>query len=157
MQVPPEIEIKRITAADTHDIRHVMLQPGRPREDCDFSDDSILGTFHLGAFWEGRHVGITTVYHKDNETVFAAVPEIQRDKMYQLRGMATLPEYQGRGIGRALLEEACRSVRELHGELLWINARTVAVPFYEVNSFTLLGDEFEIPGIGPNYLMWRML
>jgi len=41
------------------------------------------------------------------------------------------------------------------GTMLWFNARTVAVPFYEKHGFATRGDEFEIPGVGPHYVMWQ--
>jgi hypothetical protein len=36
---------------------------------------------------------------------------------------------------------------------VWCNARTPAVGFYEKLGFSTIGEEFELPPIGPHYLM----
>jgi GNAT superfamily N-acetyltransferase len=68
---------------------------------------------------------------------------------YQLRGMATDPDLAGQGIGSHFLQA-------LHEELdssWWCNAREVAVRFYERNGLERIGEPFDIPGIGPHYVM----
>ena len=50
-----------------------------------------------------------------------------------------------------------RCFREIHsggGSYLWCNARLIAVPFYERMGLTAVGDLFEMPEIGPHYVMW---
>jgi hypothetical protein len=54
-----------------------------------------------------------------------------------------------------VLEECFAVVRENGGRYLWCNARLVAVPFYERLGLEAVGPEFDIPGIGPHYVMWR--
>ena len=34
------------------------------------------------------------------------------------------------------------------------NARTGAVPFYHTHGWTTLGEEFDIPTVGPHFRMW---
>ena len=34
-----------------------------------------------------------------------------------------------------------------------INARTLAVPFYRAHGFVSVGEEFEIPDVGPHFVM----
>jgi predicted GNAT family N-acyltransferase len=38
---------------------------------------------------------------------------------------------------------------------LWCNARTPAVGFYERHGWTTVGEEFDVPPIGPHYRMVR--
>ena len=45
--------------------------------------------------------------------------------------VVVLPEYRGRGLGRMVVEEAERWLRELGFREVVIDSRTVAVPFYE--------------------------
>ena len=45
--------------------------------------------------------------------------------------VVVLPEYRGRGLGRMVVEEAERWLRELDCREVVIDSRTVAVPFYE--------------------------
>jgi GNAT superfamily N-acetyltransferase len=45
--------------------------------------------------------------------------------------VVVLPEYRGRGLGRRVVEEAERWIRELGYREIVIDSRIVAVPFYE--------------------------
>ena len=45
--------------------------------------------------------------------------------------VVVLPEYRGRGLGRRVVEEAERWIRELGCREIVIDSRIVAVPFYE--------------------------
>ena len=45
--------------------------------------------------------------------------------------VVVLPEYRGRGLGRRVVEEAERWIRELGCREVVIDSRIVAVPFYE--------------------------
>ena len=40
--------------------------------------------------------------------------------------------------------------KETQSEILWCNARTTAFEFYEKMGFTIVGDEFDIPNLGPH-------
>lgn len=77
---------------------------------------------------------------------------------YRLRGMAVDPAFHRRGIGRKLLEllEA-QVLASGHTMLLWCNARTPAVPFYNSMGWQKVGEEFDIPTAGPHFKMWKML
>lgn len=121
-----------------YDLRGRVLRPGRPPEASRFPGDGAPGTVHLGAFLEGeRCVGIASLY--DNQGI-------------QLRGMAVAPGHQGRGIGAALVREAQRRARE-SGRGLWCNARVSAVGFYQKMGWQIDGDRFDIPDVGPHYVM----
>ena len=76
-------------------------------------------------------------------------------KQFRLRGMATHPDHVGKGIGKALLTFAMDHLKAQHADLLWCNARVLAVPFYEKLGFIREGPEFDIPGIGGHFLMHR--
>jgi len=67
--------------------------------------------------------------------------------------MASLPEVRGQGYGAAALRYGIAEIRRRAGRLLWCNARSGAVGFYETLGFSIVGDEFEIPPIGPHYVM----
>jgi len=76
---------------------------------------------------------------------------------YRLRGMATHPEWRGRGIGSQLLTAAMAYLTERYADYLWCNARRVAYDFYLHLGFDFVSDEFEIPGIGPHRVMYLKL
>jgi hypothetical protein len=42
-------------------------------------------------------------------------------------------------------------------ELIWLNARTNAVPFYEALHYTAHGEGFAIAGIGLHYCYFKRL
>ena len=75
----------------------------------------------------------------------------------QLRGMAVLPEMQKLGIGFQLILEAEKCVMSMGISLLWMNARLVAIPFYERCSYQKLGDKFRLPFGGELYKMIKNL
>ena len=74
---------------------------------------------------------------------------------WRLRGMATAPEVRGQGFGMALLVACVDHVAAGGGGELWCNARGPAVGFYRRAGFDVVGDEFDIPGIGPHVVMTR--
>ena len=143
------IEVRRITAEDTIEIRWAILRPGFPRETAIFLGDDAAGTQHLGVFLDGRLVGVASLYDAPlpDETVSL--------RPQQLRGMATLPEVRGSGCGRALLKGCHEAAKHAGSTLLWCNARQNAVGFYERHGWHVCSKEFDIPTVGPHFRMRR--
>jgi ribosomal protein S18 acetylase RimI-like enzyme len=71
--------------------------------------------------------------------------------------MATAPEQRGRGIGAAILDALVEHARSQGATRVWCNARTPALRLYERAGFERESGEFEIPGIGPHFVMARRL
>jgi GNAT superfamily N-acetyltransferase len=140
--------IRAISAAGTISVRWPVLRPGFSRETAVFDGDDAPGTLHLGAFDGERLVGVASIYLAP----FPAQPGVT--PAFQLRGMATLPEVRGAGFGKALLAACVSAAREKDAVLLWCNARTGAAKFYEKNGWQIVGDEFDIPTVGPHVRMW---
>ena len=67
--------------------------------------------------------------------------------------MASAPHVRGQGYGARALRFGIAEVKKRGGALLWCNARTGAVWFYERLGFSTVGEEFDIPPIGPHYVM----
>jgi GNAT superfamily N-acetyltransferase len=138
--------VRRLTAADTpalHDLRLRVLRPGRPPEAAVFPGDDAPTTVHLGAFdADGRCLGIATLVHNNG---------------LQLRGMAVEPAAQGTGVGAAVLEGVHRTAAEEGFTELWCNARVSALGFYERHGWVREGEVFDIPDVGPHYVMRRRL
>src|SRR5438309_2062813 len=144
-------DIRLISAAAALTVRHPVLRAGLPLETAIFPDDDAPETQHFGAFADERLVGVASIYR-------AALPERPEvDSAWQLRGMAILPEFRGRGLGYALLAACVEAACRQPATLLWCNARTPAVGFYRKHGFLALGGEFEIPSAGPHYRMWLPL
>ena len=70
-------------------MRHPVLRAGRPVETCAMPGDDAEDTFHLGLFDAENLIGVVTFMN-------AAKPQFT-GKQYQLRGMAVLEAYQGKG------------------------------------------------------------
>lgn len=144
------IEARAITAAETWPLRLAVLRPGRPLPAAQFPGDDLLFTRHFGAFRDGKLVGITSLFR-------AEMPERPGVSALQLRGMATAPEVRGAGCGRALMAASIAFARESGIKLIWCNARTSAVGFYRKAGWEIVGEEFDIPDVGPHFRMWRWI
>ena len=65
----------------------------------------------------------------------------------QFRKFATLPVYQGQGIGKQLLQHTISEAQQLKAEILWCDARTSAMDFYQRFDFEVMGTEFMKSGV----------
>jgi GNAT superfamily N-acetyltransferase len=133
------------------DLRHAVLRQGLPREEAIFAGDDAPTSRHAGGFCDGVAVGCATFHGSRWE----------EEPAWQLRGMATLPEFRGKGIGRALLEqmeaEFDGTGQAGAGTLLWCNARVPAVGFYQTMGWRVVSGQFEIPTAGPHVKMIKRL
>lgn len=74
----------------------------------------------------------------------------------QVRAMGTLDEYQGLGLAsRVLSALENESVKHWNARTGWLQARIVAIPFYEANGWCCFGPEYEVPNVGPHVSMWK--
>ncbi|MSU59151.1 MAG: GNAT family N-acetyltransferase [Pedosphaera sp.] len=144
------MEIRIINATETLPLRSAVLRPGRPLAAAQFTGDKLPTTKHFGAFRDGQLLGIASIF-------LAEMPEHTGLAALQLRGMATAPEVRGAGFGRALVVACVAIARENGAEILWCNARIPAVGFYQKLSWEIIGEEFDIPDVGPHFRMWRPL
>jgi ribosomal protein S18 acetylase RimI-like enzyme len=143
--------VSMVSAAEVYPLRLLVLRPGGKHEDCIFSGDDDPDTLHLAAKDDqGRILGVASFYQ-------AGHSEVPSKQCMQLRGMATHPDVRGLGYGKALVLEALRYFREKGQDAIWCNAREIAITFYTSLDFQILGEPFEIPGIGPHRVMWRRL
>ena len=143
-----QCDIRRITAAETLQLRQQVLRPKQRPEEQVYPNDDAPDTLHAGAFRDGVLIGIATVFRD-------APPGETNPRAWRLRGMAVLPEMQGRGIGHALVEFCVTHVRTHDGDLLWCNGRTSARAFYESLGFRATGAEFDLPVSGAHFVFRR--
>jgi GNAT superfamily N-acetyltransferase len=141
-------EVREITAGETIPIRCAILRPGFPPEAAIFEGDDRPDTRHFGCFLDGQLQGVASIYR-------APLPGgVPVQEGFQLRGMAVQPEMRGRGCGVALVRACELQARSQGADLLWCNARSKAVEFYRRHGFSTVGEEFDIPTVGPH---WRMV
>ncbi|RYX99043.1 GNAT family N-acetyltransferase, partial [bacterium] len=111
-----------------------------------YTGDYYPEAYHAGAFSEGKIIGIATIYRKakDGEN---------RTDSWQLRGMAVADGFKGKNIGKRLLDSCFEHIKSYGDYHLWCNARVSAQKFYEKMGFKITSEIFEIPDIGPHYIM----
>lgn len=143
------MRIKFIKAKDTWPVRHKVLRPHLELEDCDYPNDRNKDSFHIGAYEGDELIGIASFYGERNEQITAW-------KQYRLRGMAIVPEYHRRGVGRRLMKFGLDHLQTQRADVLWCNARMSAAPFYQRMGFDALGEVFELEGIGPHQLLYYL-
>lgn len=143
------VEIKQIKAKDTQDIRHRVLRPEQPESNAIYLHDDLEDTFHLGAFENDVLLGIASFYLEKS----AVIPNLSQ---YRIRGVATERRMRLKGLGTALLAAGEAEIWKRDADLIWCNARIVAVGFYEKHGYRKVGKSFVIPGIGEHYLMTKL-
>ena len=74
------------------------------------------------------------------------------DEQLQLRAMAVYSQWQGKGIGRMLVQAAEAHAWQNGYKEIILHARKVAMGFYAGMGYTPYGDEFVEVGI-PHYMM----
>lgn len=142
--------IKEITATTAFEVRHPVLREGKPIESCRFEGDDFPTTFHLGYYSNDQLAGVVTLMKNTH-------PDIDEEQAFQLRGMAVLTDFQKRGIGDALVKKAESMILARGGNFIWMNAREIAVRFYEKLGYTKTGVPFNIPKIGLHFVMVKSL
>ena len=140
--------IKQFTAINTYPVRHLVLRAGKPIESCHFDGDELQSTHHFGYFIEDRLLGVISLFEVRH-------PTFDAQKSFQIRGMAVLTTHQKKGIGEALVLEAEAFCKKQETDIIWFNARTAAVGFYEKMGYETIGSEFEIKEVGPHFLMFK--
>jgi GNAT superfamily N-acetyltransferase len=139
--------IRFIPVEDTLAIRNEVLREGKfTLDECRFPTDKIEGAFHLGYFHKEQLVCIASFYPQQYGEY--------NGLGYQLRGMATLEKYRGKGIGNQLVNSAIVYLRRQKANYLWCNARVKAVPFYQNIGFEVISGQFEIPVTGPHHVLY---
>ncbi len=125
-------------------LRHKVLRPNLPFEASCLPSDSDPGAIHFTLKNGDTILSIASLYAESLE----AMPN---KNAYRLRGMATEPSEQRKGFGTMIFHGAMDYLKkETDVEILWCNARVTAFGFYEKMSFTILGEIFDIPNLGPH-------
>ena len=71
--------------------------------------------------------------------------------------MATDYYFQRRGYATELMRNSFKELKKKGCDILWCNARLVAVEFYKSIGFQFIGELFDIPKIGPHYYMYKII
>ena len=144
------IEIKKISPFETIIVRHPVLRAGKPIESCNFEGDDLPSTVHFGLNLQNQLIAVISAFEVKNKL-------FTEENQYQIRGMAVLEEFQKSGFGEQLLNYCENQIRLKKGELIWFNARETAVGFYKKSGYEIIGGQFEIPDVGPHYVLFKKI
>jgi len=142
--------LKQITSQATFAVRQPVLRPGKHIDTCIFDGDDLPTTVHFGIYQDDELLGIISVFE-------AKSPYFNDDRQFQIRGMAVLENQQKRGLGEKLVVKAEEYIAEKGGVRIWFNAREIAVGFYKKMGYEIIGNEFNIPDVGPHYVMHKIM
>ncbi len=151
-------EAVRIVAVDAgagRALRSAVLRPHEPPGTPMYAREDDPGTLHLAALAagaDGREEVLAV-----GSAMAEPHPREPREGDWRVRGMATVEAARGRGLGGRLLAALEAAAAERGALRLWCNARSGARAFYEGAGWTVEGEEFELPEIGPHFLMSRRL
>ncbi|ACT96468.1 GNAT family N-acetyltransferase [Dyadobacter fermentans] len=120
------IEIQKVTAGDLIDIRHSVLWPDKPREFVKVPEDD--SGIHFGLYFSGELVSVISLFADGQDIRF--------------RKFATLPDFQGKGLGSKLLQHAISYAKAQGYKRMWCDARTDALRFYERFGFQKFSEPF---------------
>src|SRR2546423_1693551 len=136
-----KIVLRSATWEEIVDLRHAVLRQGLAREAAIFEGDDSPSSRHCGAFDGALAVGCATMHASRWED----------EPAWQLRGMATVAELRGMGLGRTMLEGLEASILADAQEgaslplLLWCNAPAPAIGFYKNLGWRAGAEQFPIP------------
>lgn len=145
-----KVVILKISAADTRELRQVILRPHQKAEELVYEDDDSPDTVHFGAFVKDELSGIASLYKHQTKG-------IEESESWRLRGMATSEKFRGKGIGKLLMNECLNEIKNLNGVIFWCNARTTAEGFYEKFGMKRFGDVFTPDGLGEHIVMFKKI
>ena len=79
------------------------------------------------------------------------------DKTLKMRQVAVDEAFQKTGVGRQLVEASEVFARRNGFDVMELNARDTAVPFYEKLNYTIVGEQFEEVGIAHFKMMKNLM
>ena len=86
---------------------------------------------HIGAFDEEQLIGCVVVASVDDDAT-----------CFRIRQMAVQDNYQGKGIGRGLIQQAEKIIQQQNGLHIVLNARSSAVGFYQALNYCQSSETF---------------
>ena len=150
MRVHKNLNIKLVEAKDIRLLRHKMLRQGKKFSTTSYNRDNEENTFHLAAFLGDEIVSCGTFYPEKTDRIYSK-------NSYRLRGMATDTKYSRNGYGMEIMSKAFMILKNSDCDLLWCNARLVALSFYHAVGMKEIGNLFDISDIGPHYFMYKKI
>lgn len=144
-------QIRPVAAHETFDLRHRILRPHQPPEKCQYEGDEVPGAVHFAALQanDQKQVGIVSAAPERSEL-------FPYPHQFRMRGMAVEPDLRRSRLATRLVAAIEIVMAQRKVIVLWFNAREVAFPFYESLGYSYASPMFEIEGIGPHKVMYKV-
>jgi predicted GNAT family N-acyltransferase len=143
-----KVNIRKVDAKKVRPLRHSELRKGQDFSTTSYLKDYEADTFHMACIVDEKIVTCATFYPEKSS-------KIKSDNTYRLRGMATDYSFQRKGYATDLMNESFKELKNRDCNMVWCNARLVAVDFYKSSGFKITGEIFDIAEIGPHYYMFK--
>jgi len=143
-----KVNIRKVDAERIRPLRHSELRKGQDFSTTSYLKDYEINTFHMACIVDDKTVTCATFYAEKST-------KIKTENAYRLRGMATDSRFTRKGYASNLMAESFKELKKRDCDMVWCNARLVAVDFYKSVGFKITGELFDIEGIGPHYYMYK--
>jgi len=143
-----KVNIRKVDAERIRPLRHSELRKGQDFSTTSYLKDYEINTFHMACIVDDKPVTCATFYPEKST-------KIKTENAYRLRGMATDSRFTRKGYASNLMAESFKELKKRDCNMVWCNARLVAVDFYKSVGFKITGELFDIAGIGPHYYMYK--
>lgn len=117
-----KVNIRKVEAKKVRPLRHSELRKGQDFSTTSYIEDYEAGTFHMACI-VGEKIVTCASYYPEKSI------KIKSNRAYRLRGMATDSRFQRKGYASDLMEESFKELKKRDCDMLWCNARLVAVSF----------------------------
>jgi predicted GNAT family N-acyltransferase len=134
-----DLLVREVPIAQTRGLRQTILRPHDSEET--IASQEPEDAFALGAFQGEELIAVGFV-----------APD-GAPGSWRIRGMATVARARSEGAGGAVLAGLIAHACAAGATRVWCNARTPARAFYERAGLHVVSEQFEIPGIGPHFVM----
>ena len=97
------------------------------------------------------------VCNEDRIPIGVGRAHFNSDEEAQIRYMAVEEKWQGKGIGKMILSYLEEKVKEKGAKNIILNARDIAIKFYEKNGYQIVKEAHTLFDVIPHYKMRKAL
>ncbi len=143
-------KIVRVNLEDVRIIRKKVLYKNLSEKFIIYPEDNYSETEHYGLIENSKVISVMTIIKKKMKS------EIKSNlNFYQIRGMATLIDFQKKGFGSFFLKYILQQITNRKiCDIIWCNSRKKIINFYLKNNFIPIGKIFNIQSIGPHQKLY---
>ena len=131
--------IKKFDELTTHELYEILKLRAEifvMEQNCPYQDLD-------GIDYESLHI----FYEQDKKVVAYLRIFPHKDDKNTLQIGRVLTLNHGTGLGRKIMEEAIKAIKEAHGKKVYLEAQTYCIGFYEKFGFKVISPEFILDGI----------